>query len=487
MVLETVKFIKRVFGNPIVRATVKYLSNKKVEDKSLLYHALSIYSGEEAPRKFTPYLSSLLLSFIIDFSAHILDVKSESTRKFFKERGVRRGIETILRSIGKYGITIPQMLDAPFLVVWNFTNACNLKCKHCYQRAEKPLPNELSLEEKFKVLDQLEEAGVAAIAFSGGEPLIHQDFWPVVERAVRKNFYVAVATNGTLITERVAEKLKTKGVNYVEISIDSADPEKHDMFRGVKGSWKSAVRGIRNCVKRGLFTGIATTVTKYNYLEAKKIIGLARRLGVSRVIFFNFIPVGRGEKIVEMDLTPTEREAFLSMLYEELKVGDIEILSTAPQYARVVLEKSGGTMMSPTHFYAGPSISGLSDLANFIGGCGAGRIYCALQPDGTITPCVFIPQLPLGNIREKSFSEIWENTPILKAFRSKDILQANCGKCPYRYICGGCRARALSYYGYILAPDPGCIRNIKYWRTMVKAKKPSKSSLKSKVKRYHAK
>ncbi|MEM2137004.1 MAG: SPASM domain-containing protein [Candidatus Methanomethylicia archaeon] len=108
-------------------------------------------------------------------------------------------------------------------------------------------------------------------------------------------------------------------------------------------------------------------------------------------------------------------------------------------------------------------MAGLNYLAEFIGGCGAGRIYCALQPEGTVTPCVFIPNIILGNIRKRKFKDIWNYTPILRKFQNKDIFKGNCGKCGYRYICGGCRARAYAYFNDITAPDPGCINNIKYY------------------------
>ncbi|MEM2137003.1 MAG: radical SAM protein [Candidatus Methanomethylicia archaeon] len=338
MPLENILLIRTIFGNPIIRPIIKALSTKHYNGRSLLNHALTIYTGEEETTNIQLRFSSKIISEIISLGTKILNINENEARKLFKNKALRRGLEVILRSIGKYGITKPQKLDSPFLVVWNFTNLCNLKCKHCYQNVEKALINELTLEEKFYALKQLEDAGVAAIAFSGGEPLIHPHFFQIAEKAVNMGFYTAIATNGTIISNDVAKKIRDIGVNYVEISLDSANPIKHDYFRGVKGAWEKAVEGIKNCVKNDIFTGIAVTTTKMNYKETMEIIKLAKKFEVKRVIFFNFIPVSRAEKLIGEDLTPWEREEFLSTLYEFLKNGNIEILSTAPQYARVVLE-----------------------------------------------------------------------------------------------------------------------------------------------------
>ncbi|MEM0085263.1 MAG: radical SAM protein [Candidatus Methanomethylicia archaeon] len=464
---SNIALIRTIFGNPIIRPIIKFLSTHEYNGRSLLNYALTIYSGEEEAKKVKLIISSLIVSQIINLGLKILDVKEEEVRRMFKNRSLRRGLEVILRSISKYGITLPQKLDAPFLVVWNFTNMCNLNCKHCYQNAKTVLKNELTLEEKINVLKQFEEAGVAAIAFSGGEPLIHPHFFKIAEEAVRRGFYTAIATNGTIITDEIARKIKNIGINYVEISLDSIDPVKHDNFRGVRGAWEKTINGILNCVKNDIFTGIAVTTLKMNYKECRKIIEFAKNIGVKRVIFFNFIPVGRGEEILIEDLNPWEREEFLSTLYEAMRDYGIEVLSTAPQYARIVIQKSHGICISPLHFYAGPPVGGLNYLAEFIGGCGAGRLYCALEPNGDVTPCVFIPNIVLGNIRNKKFKEIWNNTPILLAFQNKDILKDNCGKCGFRYICGGCRARAYVYFKDITAPDPGCINNIEFYEKVL--------------------
>jgi radical SAM protein with 4Fe4S-binding SPASM domain len=277
--------------------------------------------------------------------------------------------------------------------------------------------------------------------------------------------YPAVATNGWMFANPAfLEKAKKAGLRYMEVSVDSADPKKHDEFRGRKGSWERATKALQNAVKMGINHAMATTVTKYNIDEIEDMLDLAESLGVKRVIFFNFVPTGRGEEIIDMDLDPIEREEFLRTIYREMKKRKIEIESTAPEYGRVTLQMSGNQEIAPTHFYVGGDPV-VKSLAEFIGGCGAGRIYAALDPDGTVMPCVFL-RIKVGNIREKSFREIWATSPLMRKLRDRNNLWGFCRDCPFREICGGCRARAYSYYGDPLAPDPGCIYNIGEWKKL---------------------
>ena len=234
-----------------------------------------------------------------------------------------------------------------------------------------------------------------------------------------------------------------------------------DVFRGINGVYEKTIRGIKNCVDEGFFVNIATTSTKYNYMEVPKIVDFCEELGVDWFMAYNFVPTGRGKFISENDLTPDEREQVLKDLWERLKNGGkVNILSTAPQFVRVALEAEIGKneKIIPTHFFNPQLSSKLMNLAEFIGGCGCGRFYCAIRPNGNIEPCVFFP-LTVGNIKEDDFEDLWINNAVFKDIRSKDELEGNCGKCDYRYYCGGCRARAYGYTGNYLAPDPGCIFN----------------------------
>jgi radical SAM protein with 4Fe4S-binding SPASM domain len=462
--------LRILFDNPATRLLLRAATRDvkcKYEDREveapIVYHGLAMFSGEKVYGcPLTARFISVLINEIIKLGVMLLRGKEEEVREALRDPALRRGVSLVIKGLGLYGVTVPQELPAPFMIVWNFTNMCNLRCKHCYQRADKPLPNELTLKEKLMVVEQLDKAGVASIALSGGEPTIHPHFERILYEIARRGMYAAVATNGWVFADiKKLERAKKLGLRYVEVSVDSANPKKHDWFRGVQGSWERAVKALENAVKLGLNHAMATTITKANIDEVEDILDLAESIGVKRVVFFNFVPVGRGKENIWLDLDPFEREEFLRTIYKEMRRRKLEIVSTAPQYGRVALQLSGGKDVAPTHFYVGgdPVVKA---VAEFVGGCGAGRIYAGLQPDGALIPCVFLP-IPVGNLRERTFWDLWVNAPLFKLLRDRSKLKGVCKICPYKNICGGCRARAYAYFGDPMAPDPGCIYNIKYW------------------------
>ena len=464
IMIDTLKAIKYGMGNPLSRAILKIGFKGSTHGKSRLDAALEALAFGTVPENLADRTYTRLVRIVFDLICRIFSVKPLELAKFLQDPTTRRGVSSVLKGIATHGVTKPQLLNSPFLVVWNLTNMCNLRCKHCYQKAGHALKDELSLEEKLRLVDEIASAGVVAIAFSGGEPLMHPDFFSTARRAHDRGLYISVATNGVLLTPETLNRLKDIGVGYIEVSLDSARPEVHDEFRGVPGSWKRALEGISNSSKAGVFTVMATTVTRLNYEDVPALIDLSKKLGVNRFTHFNFIPTGRAKEITSLDLSPQQREDLLRLLYEKSQTSGIEVLSTAPQFARVVFQQSSGHAIAPTHFYVGQNRNwGLTALAEFIGGCGAARLYCAIQPNGDVTPCVFIPQLIVGNIREKAFSEIWHTNKIFKEFQVRTTLEGSCKDCDYSKICGGCRARSLGYFQDYNAPDVGCINNLESW------------------------
>ncbi len=460
MLVDTLKIIKLTLNNQLSKTILRYgLTPCEDNGTSRMEHALEIFVGTSKPASKRCKAYSFIFGTLLKTGERVFNVSDNSLRRYLRDSITRRGLVSVLRGIARYGITKPQRLDAPFLVVWNFTNACNLNCKHCYQTAGKPTFDELRTEEKLRVVEELADAGVVGIAFSGGEPLMNRDFYDVAAKTKEAGMFVALASNGTLITEKVAKRLREVGVGYIEISLDAATQNRHDAFRGVPWAFNRTLRGIENCAKEGIFTCVANTATQTNLDEVSTLINLTERLGAKRFLAFNFIPVGRGEDVFHIDLTPEQRELLLETLVNKTISGEtkIEILSTAPQYARVSLELFSGETVTPTHFYIGHAAGWLGVLAEFIGGCGAGRMYCALQPNGDITPCVFMPRLVVGSIRETPFLDIWRTSEIMKSLRDRSLLKGKCGSCEYKYICGGCRARALAYVNDLFAPDPGCL------------------------------
>jgi radical SAM protein with 4Fe4S-binding SPASM domain len=489
--------------NPILKHLIGLLDKDCATDGSLLLNSLKEFLGE--PHSLCPtckYISQKIANPFYTLGSRFLRADREFMRNQFfnQEYGEAwlRGFGLMMKGIEKYGVRIPFTPAGPFEIVWNFTYQCNLRCKHCYENAGGPKRPELSTEEAKQVLDILSKIagiGLPALSFSGGEPLARRDFFELAAYAKKRVGYVSIASNGTLITKDNAKKIKDAGIDYAEISIDGATPGVHDEFRGIPGAFERAMEGVKNCVEEGVDTCIATTIHRDNLSELEKLIELSKQLGV-RFMHFNYIPTGRAKAYVELDLTPDERlhvletigkeiiGLYLQAKEEELKHGKSNVkvdrfFSTCPQYASVTRELSrqfGEKFMVEAHYAAK---KGVENVANFLGGCGAGRLYCCLEPNGDIKPCVFFPtnkNTVLGNILKDNFEEIWDKHPLLWKLRIRENLEdyivdgkrVGCGSCPDKYICGGCRARAYSYFnGNVDTPDIGCIHNKPLWEKMV--------------------
>ena len=465
-VATTMAEVERWLGNPVSLSLLNFVTSDD-ECGNRLSNAIDAYLGTKKDLCWKCRLAGKIVGYTIHKSSHLFGVDECDIREGLKEAVFRRGLENVLSGIAHYGITRPQMVNAPFLVVWDFTHLCNLKCKHCYQDAQKALPGEFSTYEAKNLIDQLSAAGVVVIAFSGGEPLLRKDFLEVARYAHEHDLYVALASNGTLITPEMAKKLREAGVDYVEVSIDGEDAASHDAMRGISGAFERSVEGIRNCVAAGIYSCIATTVTQENYDQVHGIYELGRDLGVKRMMCFNFIPTGRGMEMASLDISPCQREDLLRFILAKDRDGILpEILSTAPQFARVALMADDNRGVPVGHFHAGNGLEGRTRmLADFIGGCGAGRLYCSIEPEGDVQPCVFMP-ITVGNVKEKPFLEIWHEAQVLHQLRDRSTLEGHCATCENKLVCGGCRARAWAYFGNLNAPDPGCMNNLAFWNAV---------------------
>ncbi len=496
--------------NPLLRSVISRFDKECLTDGSLLLNSLKDFLGE--PISLCPVcqrISSKIARPFYELGSRLLRVNKEFMyNQFLNEQygeAWLRGFGLMMKGIEKYGVRVPFTPAGPFEIVWNFTYQCNLRCKHCYENAGGKQRHELSTDEAKQALDILSKItgiGLPALSFSGGEPLARRDFFELAAYAKKRIGYVSIASNGTLITKDNAKRIKDAGVDYVEISIDGATPGIHDEFRGVLGAFERTMEGVKNCIEEGVDTCIATVLHRDNLSELNKLIEFSKQLD-ARFMHFNYIPTGRAKAYVELDLTPDERlhvlEAigkeiiglYLQAKEEELKYGKSNVkvdrfFSTCPQYASVTKElsrKHGEKFMVEAHYAAK---KGVESVANFLGGCGAGRLYCCLEPNGDIKPCVFFPtgkDMVLGNVLKDSFEEIWDAHPLLWKLRIRESLKdyvvngkrVGCGSCPDKYICGGCRARAYSYFnGDVNAPDIGCIHNKPIWEKMVENKKEAK-------------
>ena len=464
----TIAILEKTIGNPLTRSILKPMSKFcKKDEKNRIEVAIELYVGKRKKACLYCKLTEKLVRNVIKKGGQTFGISEEEIKEKFSQPYWAKALASTIRGIAIFGVRRPFTAGAPYQVVWDVTKACNLRCKHCYSSSGKRGEDEMSTERAKMAIDILADAGVTILAFSGGEPLVRQDIFELAKYASSKGMYVAMATNATLITKEVAKKMKESGISFVQISLDGANAKVHDEFRGVKGAFEKTIEGIKNCVEQGFFVEVSTTATHFNYKQIPDIIELCEKLHVNWFMIFNFVPTGRGEFIFENDLTPEEREELLKMLWEKGKKSSVQILSTAPQFARIALqEEAGEEIVMPTHFY-NPKLKGkLVSLAEFIGGCGAGRFYLAMEPNGDLQPCVFLP-IKIGNIFEDDFDALWRKNKVLEDLRNKDKIE-KCKNCDYRYYCGGCRARSYAYFKNYLKPDPGCINNRKEYEEAIR-------------------
>jgi len=322
------------------------------------------------------------------------------------------------------------------IISWNTTNECNMYCKHCYRDAGVKADEELSTEKGLGLIEQIARAGFKIMIFSGGEPLMRDDIYTLVSYAREKGLKPVFGTNGTLITGETAERLKEAGAAVMGISLDSVDPRSHDDFREMPGAWQGAVDGMRACREAELPFQIHTTVMDWNMGEVEKLTDFASKTGaVGHHIFF-LVPTGRAVNIEAESLRAEQYEELLIRIMRKQAQTHIELKPTcAPQFMRIAAQMGVKT--------------------RFAKGCLAGLSYCIISPKGIVQPCAYL-NIPAGDVREKSFGEIWAGAEIFKNLRTEEY-KGGCGTCGYKRVCGGCRARAYFYHGDYMAEEPWCL------------------------------
>jgi len=343
-----------------------------------------------------------------------------------------------------------QKIDSSLrLIAWEFTQRCNLNCLHCRGSAtQESSPEELSLEESRSFIDSLGDFQQAPIIiFSGGEPLSREDSFEVMEYASYRKLRVVLATNATLVDHDRAKTLKKIGVQRVSISLDGACEDSHDSFRGLPGAYRRAMDGIEEMKSVELPFQINTTITRRNLDEIEAIANLAIKLKAQALHIFLLVPTGRGKSLEGDEISAIEYEKVLRWFYEFGQQYPIQVKATcAPHYYRIVHQMSGKL---PTSYSARGGLSAYSR------GCLGGVGFCFVSYRGDVCPCGYLP-LVAGNIREQRLSQIWAEAPLFLDLRDPDKLRGKCGRCEYRWICGGCRARAYQATGDYLAEEPMC-------------------------------
>lgn len=339
----------------------------------------------------------------------------------------------------------------PRLIAWEITRSCNLHCRHCRGAAEKGrYENELSTEEAFKVIDDVAEHYEPIMILTGGEPLLREDIFEVIDYSVGKGLRTVLATCGTLLDGEIAKRLKDAGISRISISLDGPDCDSHDSFRSVPGAFEGALKGIEALKNADLPFQINTTVTRSNHEQLPDILQLAVKLGAAAFHPFLLVPTGRGREIREEVLNAREYEAILNFIYDLRENSPIPFKPTcAPHYYRILRQREsekGREVTVQTH--------GLDAMSK---GCLGGIGFAFINHVGKIQICGFLEE-EAGDLRESnlSFSDIWENSPLFNQIRNFENYKGKCGVCEYARWCGGCRARAYAVTGDYLKPEPCC-------------------------------
>lgn len=345
------------------------------------------------------------------------------------------------------------------IVVWNLTRTCNLKCVHCYTGSEgKTYPDELTHEEAKAVLRDLAAFKAPAVLFSGGEPLVRPDMFELATYARSLGLHVVASTNGTLITAEIARKFKELGFAYVGISLDSAIPAVHDAFRGTAGAFERTMRGFRHCVEAGQKVGLRLTLTRHTAGNLDKLFEFIEKEGIDRACFYHLCPAGRGKELLALEPAET-RQAIDTII---TRTGDlvgrgkrVEILTVDNQcdaaylYLRMQREQHPRTrqVLEMLLWNGGARYSSGVGIANidFVGNVHADQ---------------FSMFRTFGNVKQRRFSEIWQDVsePMMAGLKDRlEKLEGRCAGCRFKKICGGSlRARAEIVTGRPWAADPGC-------------------------------
>ena len=345
------------------------------------------------------------------------------------------------------------------VVVWNSTKTCNLRCRHCYMNSDsKKYSGELTTDEAKKFIDDLADFKVPVLLFSGGEPLMREDFFELAEYAANKNIRPTLSTNGTLITKEIAERIKNIGVGYVGISLDGL-ADVNDKFRGVHGAYNKAMQGIENCVAVGQRVGLRFTINRHNFNELDNIFDFIEEHKINRVCFYHLVYSGRGSKMIDEDITPTESRRAMDIIINRTK--DFERRGLDKEILTVDNHCDGVYMYLKSLYEGDNKIA--AQIKNFIamnGGNRSGIAFAEVDPLGNVHPDQFTQHYNFGNVRDKKFGDIWTDlsNPILAGLKNrKPLLKGRCAKCKFLDNCNGnFRTRAEAKTGDFWQSDPAC-------------------------------
>lgn len=365
------------------------------------------------------------------------------------------------RSRTRFGPAQVDFALAPFLVIWETTQACGLACRHCRASA-RPFRDagELTTLEGFRVLDETAAMGTPLVVLSGGDPLNRPDLIELVRHGKGAGLRVATIPAATeALTREVVGDLKAAGLDQMALSLDYPRADLHDAFRGVPGAFAKTMEAARWARESGLPLQVNTTVAAETAPYLEEMAALVAELGVVFWEVFFLVPTGRGA--VLSGLAPHEHERVFDLLYRTQKDGRFIVKVTeAPHYRRHVAQRERAGALRPSGPVAMPAILTTSEgpghtLGLAPRGVNAGKGFLFVSHRGEIYPSGFLP-LSAGSVRTHRLADAYRGSDLFRGLRDPERLRGRCGACEFRAICGGSRARAFALTGSLFASDPWC-------------------------------
>jgi len=352
----------------------------------------------------------------------------------------------------------PVMQGSGPVVIWNLIRRCNLTCKHCYATsADIDFPGELDTKQVFAVMDDLKSFGVSVLILSGGEPLLHPDIFEISRRAKDMGFYVGLSSNGTLITEDNIDAIDAIGYDYVGVSLDGMRAT-HDCFRRKQGAFDESMRGIRLCQDIGIKVGLRFTLTQDNALELPELLQLMKDEEIDKFYLSHLNYAGRGNRNRDSDLHHQMTRKAMDLLFEtcwqDVQDGVRREFVTGNNDADGVYLLQWAQQHMPEH------VEILRKQLLRWGGNSSGINIANIDNLGTVHPDTMWWDYSIGSVKQRPFSEIWQDTsdPLMAGLKARQRpLEGRCAECQYLSICGGnSRTRAWQLTGNPWAEDPGC-------------------------------
>jgi AdoMet-dependent heme synthase len=335
---------------------------------------------------------------------------------------------------------------SPFVVIWENTRACDLSCVHCRAAAQpKRSRFELTTEEGFRLIDEIAVMRPKVFVITGGDPLKREDTYDLIAHAKECGLEPSLTPSATpLLTEEAVAKMKLYGLSRIAVSLDASCATLHDNFRRVPGSFDLTLRAILAANREGIPVQVNTTVTRRTIGDLPAMVPILETLGISMWSVFFVVPTGRAK--VQDLVTPEEVENLFGFLYETSKRVPFSIRTTEAMHYRRYVMQHGATGM-PLGVQSGPRAPrGVNEAKGFV----------FISHIGDVYPSGFLP-LKAGNVKHQPLSEIYRTSELFLKLRDPNNLNGKCGRCEFRDLCGGSRARAWAMTGDVFASDPLCV------------------------------